>query len=90
MDNTQTPTVHVNGTSARALKEQLHDAYKAVTAARDALRAAAPHGRDYYVQPDPQAYQWAREAHIERLRKLETVADELMVLFYAVSAQDRS
>jgi hypothetical protein len=47
---TTVPTVHLNGTSAEELRDQLHTVIGALNAAHYALVAAAPNGRDYYLQ----------------------------------------
>ena len=45
-----TPTIHLNGTNGADLLSQTVDAMLALSGAINALMAAAPHGRDYYVQ----------------------------------------
>ncbi len=83
------PTVHLNGSGAANLKRDLEQAYRAVNAAHNAVAAMEVHGRDYYVQADPNAFQHARDEHIDRLQRLEGVMDELLALFQAVEAQER-
>lgn len=78
-----TPTVHLNGTGARQLAEQYETAYRALTAALEALAAARPHGRDYYVQ-NPDAYTAARDEHQVREQAVEAVRDEIEALYHAV------
>jgi hypothetical protein len=70
------PTIHINGTSKEQLYEDLCNALYAVSAAREAVQAAAPNGRDYYTQSG-NALQQALAQHAERLRALQTVYDEL-------------
>lgn len=82
------PTIHLNGSGAESLREGYIDAYQAVEAAIQAVMAAAPHGRDYYVQPGD-AYEAARAEHVSRLARLLTVKDELEALALAVSRQQR-
>lgn len=84
-----TPTVHLNGTGATGLKAQYAAAYEAVNAALGPLAQSAPHGRDYYVQKDSEAYAKARDEHVNRLQRLSDVRDELLALFQAVDAQER-
>lgn len=50
MLNIIVPTIHLNGTSAEELIDQLSCAWLALDDAIKAMRGAAPHGRDYYVQ----------------------------------------
>ncbi len=52
------PTVHLNGTGAEDLLRQYQDAYHAVERALEVVARSCPHGRDYYVQADPQAAAW--------------------------------
>jgi len=70
------PTIHLNGTSKEQLFEDLSTALYAVQAAKEAVQAAAPNGRDYYTQSG-NALQQALAQHAERLRSLQTVYDEL-------------
>lgn len=82
-----TPTVHINGTSANSLQEQYVAAITAVRVALQALADATPHPRDYYVQ-DPDGFQQARTEHLDRLKRLMAVEDELSMLLQAVYTQD--
>jgi hypothetical protein len=63
------PTVHLNGTGAKALYSEYHAAYKAVGAAIDALVATTCNGRDFYPQGTDAFYQ-ARDERDEALTKL--------------------
>lgn len=83
----QIPMVHLNGTGHKGLTEQYESAYRAVNSAVDALALIAPHGRDYYLQEDPAAYTKARGEHIDRMTRLQSVADELLALYRAVDDQ---
>jgi hypothetical protein len=78
------PTIHLNGTSKEALLEQQLAAIKALRAATDALSAAAPHGRDYYVQ-GPLAFTVARDEHVARLTKITEVIREIEALALHIS-----
>lgn len=71
------PTVHLNGTGKEELINQLMEAGFAVRKASEALAKARPHGRDYYVQADPDALTKAIDQHDDRMRKLRQVYDEL-------------
>lgn len=82
------PTIHLNGSSPDTLYEQYTNASRAIAEAIDALREAAPHGRDYY----PQEGDGIREAtaeHVARLAKLESVLAEVKELTRHV-ANERS
>jgi len=70
------PTVHVNGTAREVLLEQNLNAASAVRKAIEALGQAAPNGCDYYPQ-GPAAIRAAVEQHVQRVRRLLSVYDEL-------------
>jgi hypothetical protein len=78
------PTVHLNGTSAKELAAQYEAAYSAVGEAMRVVAAAAPNGRDYYVQ-SPTAIGEAMAEHEARLRALQRIRTDMMTLFDAVS-----
>jgi hypothetical protein len=73
------PTVHLNGTSAGDLFEQLSEALSALRAAETKLQSAAPNGRDYYPQ-GPDAIHKAQEEHYARCIKLRDVINDLSEL----------
>lgn len=73
------PTIHINGTSRDALIESYVEALTAIEYAIDAIKYAAPHGRDYYPQ-GPDAMDQAGDEHILRLKALEKIAAELRAL----------
>lgn len=87
MINVSIPTVHLNGTSKDALVEQLRHAVEAVNRAIDAVSSAAPHGRDYYVQADKDAFTIAARQHAARVVKLSEVAKELETIAIGVLDQ---
>lgn len=82
------PTVHLNGTSATELLNQLRDAFTAVRQATEKLSKAAPHGRDYYVQNNDRAYALAREQHEQRVKALVDIANDLEAI--AIGVQDQA
>lgn len=86
MTDLAVPTVHLNGTSGGELMLQLTTAINAVLKAQEALCAAAPHGRDYYVKDDSEFYK-ARSEHHSRLVRLDTVRRELEDIAWKVSGQ---
>jgi hypothetical protein len=79
------PTVHLNGTGETGLVEPLRAAYAAIRDALGALNEAAPHGRDYYLTTG--AYERARDEHLDRVRRLESVGDELIALAREIQKQ---
>lgn len=72
----QLPTIHLNGTSKDELINVLCDASTAIDAAYEAMKLAAPNGRDYYPQ-GPEALQRATDEHLGRLRRLDDIKREI-------------
>ncbi len=70
------PTVHMNGTSARDLLEDVCKASSALQTALERMQAAAPNGRDYYPQGGT-AFFAAQDEHYVRLQKVQGVRAEL-------------
>ena len=73
------PTVHLNGTSRDTLLEGYIAALDALRLAREALQAAAPNARDYYVQAGD-TFCLAQNQHFVRLARLRETLDELITL----------
>lgn len=69
------PILNLNGTSAAALIEARMNAREAVLALMAALGDVAPHGRDYIGHPD--AFKRDQEIHVERIRFLDRLYNEL-------------
>ena len=80
------PTVHLNGSAGQNLIDENKAAAVAVKRAIEAVQAAAPNARDYYVQDDS-AYQRARDEHVARLKALDTVLAELTEIYIDVRSQ---
>ncbi len=76
MTTLQMPMVHLNGTGKLSLLGQLSDASDALNAAYDAIKRAAPNGRDYYPL-GPDAMQAATDQHLDRLQRLDAIKAEL-------------
>jgi len=74
--NLMKPTVHMNGTSRESLLEGYCNAINALQEAGSKLAAAAPNGRDYYVQGGD-ATKLAMDQHYARMAKLKEVIAEL-------------
>jgi len=70
------PTIHANGTSRQRLLEGYIEAFHAVQLAAQAVRSTAPNPRDY----GPLALDAAVDEHMDRLRRLRDVQDELEAL----------
>lgn len=73
------PTVHLNGTSRRYLLETHQRAFGALGEALEAIKAAAPNGRDFYPQGE-RAIVDAIEQHRDRLLRIQTVMNEVATL----------
>ena len=74
-----TPTIHSNGTSQEALFNQYCNANLAIEAALDAMIAAAPHGRDYYLQ-GPDAFAQAQDEHTQAIKAINDLAKRYVAL----------
>lgn len=79
------PIVHTNGTSGRELADQLSNAGAALQAAMEALRAAYPNGRDYYIQDTHKAACTEWDARFE---KLQGVYREIFQIYENVADQE--
>ena len=79
MSTVSLPTVHLNGTSRDTLLEGYIAALDALRLAREALQAAAPNARDYYVQAGD-TFCLAQNQHFVRLARLRETLDELNTL----------
>jgi hypothetical protein len=79
------PTIHLNGTSKDRLLEDIEKAYAAINDAQQALRNAAPNGRDYYPQ-GPDVICTALNEHLARQQKLQDVLLELQDLAEHIDA----
>lgn len=73
------PDVHLNGTSADELLDQLKAANRALREAVEKLRMAAPNGRDYYTL-SAGSFETAREQWRRRIAAVDDVASELGVI----------
>ena len=83
---TMAPTVHKNGTGSEALLTQCCAAAHAIEDALQAARAAAPNGRDYYVQ-GPKAFEAACAEHRDRVARLVSVQAEYESLSERIAEQ---
>jgi len=78
------PAVHLNGTSRGELVRGYEEALRVVASATDALCSTAPNGRDYYVY-GLDALAVAQREHAARVVRLVSVADELEMLWTALT-----
>jgi hypothetical protein len=77
------PTIHLNGTSREELIRQLRWLARRYWRPAVRWRTTAPHGRDYYPQGKG-AIQQAQTEHYERLRRIDDVYEELMVIWRGI------
>lgn len=71
------PVIHMNGTSADSLTDDLCRAYSALSDAYDKVKNTAPNGRDYYPA-GPEQFEAARAQHYARLDAIHAVMDSLV------------
>lgn len=83
------PTVHLNGSAGNVLQAQNEAALKGVEAAIELLAAAAPHGRDYYVQ-DLGAFGVAASQFAARMTALANIREELREIVRGVRKQNEA
>jgi hypothetical protein len=79
----QLPMIHLNGSAPETLLAGYEAAYTAVKAAEEAVRATAPHGRDYYaiqLTNGRDATSVAMTEHLNRVRHLQVLAEEYQTL----------
>jgi hypothetical protein len=86
------PTVHLNGTSAKDLAADLKAAVDAVATAMEKLAAAAPNGRDYYVQEAgaTERVMAQHQLRMDNLRAVHTELSEMLGHVYAVADYQES
>ena len=82
----QIPVVHLNGTSKEELLRLYDDAFTKLESAYQALKQAAPNGRDYYPM-SPFAIAGAQNDHQNRLRLIDSVKHELEEIMTGIDAQ---
>lgn len=71
------PIIHVNGTSAKTLFDGYRAARDAVQAAEESFRQIEFNARDYYCNPDFDAWTKARKEQQDRIAALHKVKEEL-------------
>lgn len=67
------PAIHLNGSGRALLTQGYSHAHRTALAARAALADAECHPRDYYVDPDPKAYETARFVRAQHLAHLDAL-----------------
>ena len=77
------PRVNLNGDTKQSLQQSLIDACHAIKEAQAKLRDTAPNARNFYVI-GTDAYSRARNEHMDRAERLQSVYDDLFDLFEAI------
>lgn len=67
------PIVNINGSSARSLVDQRLAVVRGLEAVLDLMHAAAPHGRDYQLNP-PGDLDRDRDLYLRRLDAIKNLA----------------
>lgn len=81
------PMIHRNGTSKDELKIGLMNVSNALHDAERLLRAATPHGRDYYLQGN-EALKKAILEHEFRLSRIGSIQAEIDTMMLAIDQQE--
>lgn len=85
-----TPRIHRNGSNAESLKAEYRDAYVAAGDLLDQLRAIDLNARDYYVRPEPEAFEQARRESEGRYMAVRRIREELETIILAIQEQQPS
>ena len=83
----QYPTIHLNGTSASTLQDEIMKAHWKLKAARDAVADMTVHSRDYYVKADPNAFMQACDEHRARMLALDKIVNDLSDMYQRIVDQ---
>lgn len=79
------PALHLNGSGIENLTKFLEEAIERLVPAFEAIQQTAPHMRDFYVLENGQsAYKQALKEHHARLRKVESVTEDLRFIRLAL------
>lgn len=81
------PIVNLNGTSAESLIEDTLRAIRALRLALTKMGEAHPHGRDYQVHGGAMLLASAIQDHESRLKRVQSVIDELTAIAEDVDRQ---
>lgn len=83
------PTVHLNGTGERGLVKDRIAVLEALRNAEDALCAARPHMRDYYVGSGREGFDAATKRRQRQIARLAEVKKEITEEIHAIQEQAR-
>lgn len=82
----RTPTIHLNGTSAEVLLDNVQNALRELDSAYKAIEGMAPNARDYYLQGDF-AFTSASDSHSSMLAKIKNVRNEVYDVYEGILDQ---
>lgn len=85
-----TPTIHMNGSNAESLKNEYMAAYRAASDLIHAFHRIDLHARDYYVKPEPDAFEQARNESSARYMAVRRIREELEFIILAIQTQQPS
>ena len=81
------PSIHLNGTSAKTLQDEIRKACSDLQMARMAVADLTVHARDHYVKADLSSFTKARDEHVSRLQRLDDIYNELIELYKGITDQ---
>lgn len=84
-----TPTIHMNGSNAESLKNEYRAAWDAAGELLGALRNIDLNSRDYYVKPEPNAFDQARDQACARYTAVSKIRGELETIILSIQEQQR-
>ena len=81
------PSIHMNGTSADTLCEEIRKACSNLQVARMSIAEMTVHSRDHYVKHDKESFKFAQAEHVARLQKLDDIHNELIAIYLGIRDQ---
>lgn len=81
------PMIHLNGTAAEDLEEQLRNAIEGCDALLIALNACTPHGRDYYPYGAERIHE-ALKDHSKRYAAVSQIRCQLELIVLGIQEQE--
>jgi hypothetical protein len=84
---TTIPSIHMNGTSAKTLQDEIRKACSDIMVARMSVADMTVHGRDHYVKTDKESFTKAQAEHVARLKALDDVYADLIELYKGITDQ---
>lgn len=82
-----TPTIHLNGSNAELLKSEYMAAYNTAQELLSALKAIDLNAREYYLQPEPDAFDYARQQSSAHYNAVMNIRKELATIIMAIQEQ---